>query len=162
MAARKRAALDRIGCLSEHHQVLAVDALRDDGPESLAALVGTLAPRRGVAIVTEGLLGYLPGSAVEGLWQRFGAVLREFPSGRYISDLHIGAVQNAQVRLFRALLSAFVRGRVHLHFDEPGQAERAVRDAGFASARLRRGIDITGTDRGRGSDMVHILEASST
>ena len=45
MAARKRAALDRIGCLSDHHRVVAVDALRDDGPDSLATLAETLRRR---------------------------------------------------------------------------------------------------------------------
>ncbi len=162
MAARKRAALDRIGCLSEHHRVVDVDALRDDGPGSLAALAATLSPDQGLAVITEGLLGYLPGAAVDGLWRRVAAVLRGFPVGRYLSDLHVGSVAGSQVQIFRVLLSAFVRGRVHLHFDEPAEAERAVLAAGFASALLRRGIDITDINRGRGSDMVHILEASST
>ena len=162
MAARKRAALDRIGCLSDHHRVVAVDALRDDGPDSLATLAETLRGDAGVAVITEGLLGYLAWPAVDGLWRRIAAVLAGFPTGCYLSDLHLAAVQNPQVRIFRVLLSAFVRGRVHLHFDDPAQAEQAARAAGFASARLRRGTDITATDRGRGSDMVHIIEASST
>jgi O-methyltransferase involved in polyketide biosynthesis len=162
MAARKRAALDRIGCLSERHRVVTVDALCEDGPDSLPALAATLAPGVGVAVVTEGLLGYLPGTAVETLWRRLATMLGGFAAGRYVSDLHIGAVQNSQVRIFRVLLSAFVRGQVHLHFETPGEAEDALRDAGFASARVRRGIDVTGTDRGRGSGMVHIIEASST
>jgi len=162
MAARKRAALDRIGCLSGHHRVVALDALLDDGPESLAALATTLHGDGGVAVITEGLLGYLAWPAVEGLWRRIAAVLAGFPEGRYFSDLHMGSVQNAQVRIFRVALSAFVRGQVHLHFDDPLSGERAACDTGFASARLRRGSEITETDRGRGSDMVHILEASST
>jgi len=62
---------------------------------------------------------------------------------------------------FRVLLSAFVRGRVHLHFDTTSEAEEAVREAGFASAVLRRGAAIAPAVRGPGSGMVHILEASS-
>jgi O-methyltransferase involved in polyketide biosynthesis len=162
MAARKRTALDRIGCLSDHHRVVAVDALRDGGPDSLAALAETLRGDAGVAVITEGLLGYLAWPAVDGLWRRIAAVLARFPAGCYFSDLHLAAVQNPQVQIFRVLLSAFVRGRVHLHFDDSAQAELAARQGGFASARLRRGTDITETDRGRGSDMVHIIEASST
>ena len=42
---------------------------------------------------------------------------RAFPSGRYISDLHLGSVQTPVVRLFRQLLAGFVRGQVYLHFD---------------------------------------------
>ena len=60
MAARKRRALERIGSLSDAHRVLEVDALRADGPGSLAELAGELEPDAGVAIITEGLLGYLP------------------------------------------------------------------------------------------------------
>src|SRR4051812_5453991 len=38
MAARKRRALERIGLASDLHRVEEVDALRDEGPRSLAAL----------------------------------------------------------------------------------------------------------------------------
>ena len=162
MATRKRAALDRIGCLSDHHRVVAVDALRDDGPESLGSLAETLRADSGVAVITEGLLGYLAWPAVEGLWQRIADVLAGFTVGRYFSDLHMRAVQDIQVRIFRVALSAFVRGQVHLHVDDRRSGERAACDTGFASARLRAGTEITETNRGRGSDMVHILEASST
>ncbi|MFL5829619.1 MAG: class I SAM-dependent methyltransferase [Solirubrobacteraceae bacterium] len=161
MAQRKREALERMGSLSERHRVVALDALADAGPESLDALATELDPGAGVAVLTEGLLGYLDGESVTGLWRRLASVLAGFPSGRYISDLHIGAVQNAQVRVFRVLLSAFVRGRVHLHFDTVAEAEEAVREAGFASAVLRRGAAIVPSVRGPGSGMVHILEASS-
>jgi O-methyltransferase involved in polyketide biosynthesis len=161
MAQRKRAALGRMGSLSDRHRVVALDALAEAGPESLDALATELDPSAGVAVLTEGLLGYLDGESVAGLWRRLALMLAGFPAGRYISDLHIGAVQNAQVRIFRVLLSAFVRGRVHLHFDTVAEAEEAVRAAGFASARLRPGAAIVPSVRGPGSGMVHILEASS-
>jgi O-methyltransferase involved in polyketide biosynthesis len=162
MAARKREAVEQMGSLSDRHRVVALDALAEDGPESLAALGDELDPAAGVAVITEGLLGYLDGDSVAGIWRRLARMFERFPDGRYISDLHIGAVQNAQVRVFRVLLSAFVRGRVHLHFDTVDQAEEAVREAGFASAVLRPGATIAPAPRGPGSGMVHILEASST
>ena len=59
MAARKRAALERIGTLGEHHRVEDVDALRDDGPESLGELTARLDRAEGLVIITEGLTGYL-------------------------------------------------------------------------------------------------------
>ena len=49
---------------SERHRVASVDALRDDGPGSLAALAAELDREQGLAIVTEGLLGYLDDDAV--------------------------------------------------------------------------------------------------
>lgn len=161
MAERKRAALDRIGSLGERHRVREVDALRDDdGPGSLAAVIAELDPASGLAIVTEGLLGYLPPDAVQGMWRRFATGLGRFSTGRYISDVHMGGAVTPPVQVFRVLLSGFVRGRVYLHFDSPVEAVAALRDAGFGSAEVRRAAEITGAGRG-GSGLAHILEAST-
>ncbi|MGZ4297637.1 MAG: class I SAM-dependent methyltransferase [Solirubrobacteraceae bacterium] len=162
MAARKRAALERIGSLSETHRVVAVDALQASGPGSLPELAGELEPDAGNAIVTEGLLGYLPTDAVLVLWARIAGVLDTFPAGRYISDLHLGSVQTPAVRFFRRLLAAFVRGQVYLHFDDAAEAEAALRDAGFASASVRRAGSIVELPAGQQRSTAHILEASTT
>ncbi len=167
MAERKRDALYRMGTLGEHHRVESVDALSDEGPDSLAALALEFDADQGLAIITEGLLGYLPSDAVDGIWRRFARVLGGFAHGRYISDLHMARVQTWQVRGFRVVLSAFVRGRVHLHFDIPAEAEAALAAAGFARAKVHRavalapGIDGQATTDEPGSDLVHILEAST-
>jgi O-methyltransferase involved in polyketide biosynthesis len=162
MAARKRAALERIGSLSEHHQVRDVDALEDEGPESLAAVTAELDDQRGLAIITEGLLGYLPTDAVNGIWRRFARALEGFPSGRYISDLHLGGAVTPPVRAFRLLLSGFVRGRVYLHFEDGAKAEAALRAAGFATAQVQPAADVVRSGEGRGSRLANILEASTT
>jgi O-methyltransferase involved in polyketide biosynthesis len=140
-----------------------VDALRDDGPNSIAGLASQLDRASGLAIITEGLLGYLDTDSVDAIWRRFARTLSDFAGGRYISDLHLGSVQNAQIRAFRAALSVFVRGQVHLHFDNAQQAEGALRDAGFAQAKLYRAADVPGTGpaRDRGGRLAHILEAST-
>jgi O-methyltransferase involved in polyketide biosynthesis len=161
MAARKRRALRQIGTLSENHRVEDLDALRDSGPASLDALVAGLDRDAGVAIITEGLLGYLEPDAVDGLWRHFARTLAEFPSGRYISDLHLGSVQNAAVRGLRVALSAFVRGRVYLHFDDAVQAEAKLRDCGFHSASVRPASEIVESPSDRGTTLAHILEAST-
>ena len=163
MAARKRAALERMGSLSDHHRVREVDALRDDDrPGSLASIAGELDRDEGLAIVTEGLLGYLSTDAVTSLWRRFARTLEGFAAGRYISDLHLGGAVTPQVRAFRVLLSAFVRGRVYLHFTDAAGAEEALVTAGFRAARVHRAVDVTGDDRERGSRLANILEASIT
>jgi O-methyltransferase involved in polyketide biosynthesis len=168
MAERKRRALQRMGSLNETHRVEDLDALRDRGPGSLAALAATLDPGRGLAIITEGLLGYLDPDSMAGLWRRFASTLKAFPHGRYISDLHLGSVQNLAVRSFRVVLSAFVRGRVYLHFDNVAEAEAALRAAGFGQAQVRPAGEVVtecrgGTERAsdRGSQLAHILEAST-
>jgi len=162
MAVRKCAALERMGSLGVRHRVRAVDALRDDdGPGSLTAETADLDPRRGLAISTEGLLGYLSTDAVEGIWRRFATLLVGFPHGRYISDLHLGGAVTPQVRAFRVLLSAFVRGRVYLHFEEASEAEAGLLAAGFAAAEVDRAVDVIGAGRDAGARLAHILEAST-
>jgi O-methyltransferase involved in polyketide biosynthesis len=162
MAARKRRALEQMGSLGMHHRVEDLDALRDAGPASLAALAAELDRGHGLAIITEGLLGYLGPGAVEALWRRFALTLTEFPTGRYISDLHLGSAQNTAVRGFRLALSAFVRGRVYLHFDDAEQAETQLRAAGFQTASVRPASGVADLSAGdRGTVMAHILEAST-
>jgi O-methyltransferase involved in polyketide biosynthesis len=161
MAQRKRRALGRMGSLSEHHRVEDVDALRDDGPGSIGALVADLRPEGGLAIITEGLLGYLPRDEVEKLWRRFAIALTTFSEGRYFADLHVGEVQTPQVRVFRVLLSAFVRGRVFLHWGSAAEARDALRAAGFASAAVHRAATLAPEARGPGAGMAHIIEAST-
>jgi O-methyltransferase involved in polyketide biosynthesis len=161
MAARKRRALEEIGTLGERHRVVDLDALRDGGPGSLEALAGGLDRDSGVAIITEGLLGYLAPDAVDGLWRRFARTLQEFPSGRYISDLHLGSVQNVAVRGFRLVLSAFVRGRVYLHFDDAAEAEAKLRECGFRSGSVRPAWQVVDSPPDRGTTLAHILEAST-
>lgn len=164
MAARKRRELERIGSLGDHHQMRDLDALRDDGPGSLASLAADLdrGPGQGLAIITEGLLGYLAPDAVTGLWRRFAHTLAEFPTGRYISDLHLGSAESAAVRGFRLALSAFVRSRVYLHFNDAEQAEAQLRASGFVTASVRPAWEIADSPAGdRGSQLAHILEAST-
>jgi O-methyltransferase involved in polyketide biosynthesis len=88
MASRKRRALQRMGSLSDRHRVAEVDALADGGPASITALTAQLDPEQGMAIITEGLLGYLSRDAVEGIWRRFARALGAFATGRYITDMY--------------------------------------------------------------------------
>jgi len=166
IAARKRRALERAGSLSEHHQVEALDVLRDSGEGSLASVADSLDRRRGLAIVTEGLLGYLDHGAVAEIWRRFADTLHRFRSGRYISDLHLGMVQRGSVQTlpvqaFRFMLSAFVRGRVHLHFEDPEDTIAGLRAAGFDDAEVLPAASFTNGDLGLGGRLAHILEAST-
>ncbi|HLY51016.1 MAG TPA: class I SAM-dependent methyltransferase [Solirubrobacteraceae bacterium] len=163
MAERKRRALERLGSLSEHHQVRVLDALKGSGAQSLPAVAGELEPEHGLAIITEGLLGYLPTDSVLEIWARFAGVLGGFASGRYVSDIHIGAVQDTTIRAFRLLLSIFVRGRVHLHFQSPGEVADALTEAGFKAAEVRLAAEPAGArESNYASRLAHILEAWTT
>ncbi len=134
MAALKERTLARIDDLSPHHQVVALDALAEHGPESIAEVVAPLLDReRGTALVTEGLLSYFPWPAVEGMWRRFAELLGSFPAGLYVSDIHFDDVLHRRplVRAFRSFLSTFARGEVHLHFSEHEGMRRALQRSGF-------------------------------
>ncbi|MEO6470615.1 MAG: class I SAM-dependent methyltransferase, partial [Aeromicrobium sp.] len=60
MAALKKAELAKIGENTDHHRVEVLDALASDGDSSLAAVCARLDHSKGLAIITEGLLNYLP------------------------------------------------------------------------------------------------------
>lgn len=138
MAARKRLLLARVGCADgPHHRVADIDAFAVGGDASLAGIAATLDPGSGTAVITEGLINYFPIAAVGALWQRIANTLNGFPNGLYLSDLHVGGEnRDIAVRAFVRLLSVFVRGRVHLHFGAPAEAEAELRAAGFATASL--------------------------
>ena len=159
MTARKRDALDQIGSLGEHHRVVGLDALANEGPASLRDVAGTLDPDAGLAIITEGLLNYLRHDHVLGIWERFATTLKGFPDGLYLSDLHLSDVQPAYVQAFRTALSGFVRGRVTLHFGSERQVRAELLRCGFDAVELRRASDLQAA--GRGGELVHIIEAST-
>lgn len=163
MARHKQRLLQRAGLIGAQHRVVALDALADDGPDSLAELVRTLDPDQGLAIVTEGLINYFPTEAVLGMWRRFARALAGFPHGLYLSDLHIGGENRSlAIGAFTSLLSTFVRGRVHLHFDSAAQAEQQLLAQGFAEARLLHPEPRTtagGVIDARGARLVRVIEA---
>ncbi|HUS66052.1 MAG TPA: class I SAM-dependent methyltransferase [Kofleriaceae bacterium] len=160
MAGRKRRALAGVTPpAGPRHEVVEIDALADDGPDSLAAVAERLLdPTVGLAIVTEGLVNYFDRASVEGMWARFAGLLARHPHGLYLSDLHL-ADDMARVRGARAvatLVSVFARGRVHMHFADEAEAGRALLGAGFAEARLH-----TVTGSGDQAAPVRVVEARS-
>lgn len=152
MAARKRAVLGN--AVSDRHRVVELDALAADGPQSLAQLASELDRAEGLAIVTEGLLNYFPRTDVEGMWRQFATVLGDFARGLYVSDLHLRQDADPLAKLFMAALGVFVRGEVHLHFEDVDEARGRLLGAGFAEAGLERAAE-----HPRGARLVHIVEA---
>jgi O-methyltransferase involved in polyketide biosynthesis len=161
MAARKRAALERIG-RPAGHRVVEADALAAAGPRSIAALAAAeLDPARGLAIITEGLLNYLPRDAVEDLWGRLASTLDAFGDGLYLSDLFTAADAPPVIgRVFAAALSGLVRGRVGLHFADGDAAAAALRQAGFAHASVARASEHPAAGGLQGADLVRIVRAA--
>jgi O-methyltransferase involved in polyketide biosynthesis len=137
MAQRKREALARMGGSMPGHKVVDIDALADSGPLSLETIAAGLDRTRGLAIITEGLLNYFSEGDVRSMWRRFSSLMAQFPQACYWSDIGLsGDMGGARVAPFVGFLSAFVRGRVHLHFRTPQDAEAALRESGFRTARV--------------------------
>ncbi|MFL5846105.1 MAG: class I SAM-dependent methyltransferase [Solirubrobacteraceae bacterium] len=158
MAGRKRTALRRIG-RPAGHRVVALDALAESGPRSLAAVAAAeLDPGLGLAVITEGLLNYLSRDAVQRLWSNVAPL-----ADLYLSDLFVAEDSPAVIgRAFSAALAAFVRSPVSLHFADAADAETALRAAGFASASVSRATDHPAAPSGRGAGLVRIVRAQGS
>lgn len=157
MVRRKQTALRGIDHDVRRLRVEAVDAF---SPE-LEDLLGGLPPEHGVAVVTEGLLNYFPLFDVQQLWTRLASALSRHPHGLYLSDLHVVSEAGLVDRAFAQALGWAVRGRVHLHFDDPASAQQALVRAGFERARLHAPADHADLPgmRAAGAGRVRIVEA---
>jgi O-methyltransferase involved in polyketide biosynthesis len=136
MAAMKRRLLDHHQHRAPSHLVVSIDALADDGEDSIAGVCARLLdPEVGTAVITEGLIGYFDEPKVRGIWRRVAATLRTFPAGLYLADLFVpGSHDRRAIGVFSSLLAWFARGSVHLHFAEKGEGVAAASEAGFARA----------------------------
>ncbi len=165
MAQRKREALAQMGSLGDHHQVVDLDIVREGGPGSLEALVETMDPSAGLAIITEGLLTYLDDETVEALWARLAKMLSPFSKGAYLADLRYARPERGvSERAFDVLLGTFVRSRVHPYRGDEAAAKATLLEAGFAQAQLHRGDEHpaaaeAGGDPGAGA--LCIIEATA-
>lgn len=164
MAATKRSLLDGAGLLlGKQHQVLTLDALKPEGPDSLAAIAATLDPERGTAIITEGLMNYLSPAQARLVWTHIASALGHFPQGLYLADAYLMSEnRSAGMAAFGAALQLFVRGRMHVHYRNEPAAVALLKAAGFESVALHRTADLAATRaiaRSRGADRVRILAA---
>ncbi len=162
MLAHKRRVLAQLGGESEHHRTAEIDALIDRGPTSIAGVLSTLDPEVGTAIITEGLVNYFDQPTLLGMWKRFGAALRPFPSSLYLSDLILrDGNAGPLVTGFSYLLSAFVRGKVHLHFSSVDDAERVLLECGLPGTLLDpREFELADLEP-EGASRVKIIESTA-
>lgn len=139
MASLKRQLLSQAGLLSDRLEVRNINALTDQGPESLAAIAEGLDPGQGTAIITEGLMNYLDPKSADGVWQRIATTLKRFPSGIYLCDSYLlQENRNPAMLIFGAMLTVFVRGRLHYHYRDEASARRKMRESGFGKSVLIR------------------------
>lgn len=145
------------------HRVMVLDAMRDDGPDSLLSICRQLDPDKGLAIVTEGLVNYFEQPVVLSLWRRLAIALSGFSHGLYLSDIHCkSANQSLLADVFIAGLSTFVRNRVGLLFADPSDCEKSLLDSGFQNAELLKPSDWSNDIPSCGADwadLVRVIQA---
>lgn len=165
MVAHKRRILATLGGETAHHRTAEVNALADTGPTSLAAVCATLDPTKGTAIVTEGLINYFERDVVLAMWRRIATVLRRFPRNLYLSDLVLSEGNRGPVSTgFTWLLSAFVRGRVHMQFATAEHTKTALESTGLPGILLDP-RDFTSEIEdleAAGAGRIRIIEATAT
>lgn len=161
VAQKKKLLSTRLRACPNHH-IKSIDAFAAHGAHSLEGLASTLDPGQGLVIVTEGLLNYFDRESVEGLWGRVSATLAGFAHGAYLSDIHLQA-QNSDLlaQAFVAGLGVFVRGRVHLHYENVGNLQLAMESLGMACQVLRPSdfANEIPACAGRGADFCRVLFA---
>lgn len=109
-----------------------IDVSRAGGDGSLAELLTRLPPDQGVAVVTEGLMNYLPGPVADGLWRQIATGLRRFTrGGLYVADSYFPAQAHPAMALLGLALVGFTRGRLHSHLWHPRQGTARLQRAGF-------------------------------
>ena len=119
VAQKKKLLAQRLSVCPNHH-VQVVDAFADTGPESLDALVAQLDPKKGLAIVTEGLLNYFDQDSVLNLWARISHTLAQFKHGERTSGLAAPATASPP-RIQRASDDSQARtpAATHSHTEKP-------------------------------------------
>lgn len=163
MLAHKRHVLAKLGGETPHHRTAEIDALIDHGTTSIRGVLSTLDPEVGTAIITEGLVNYFDTETLRGMWRRFATALRAFPANLYLSDLILREGNSgALVTGFSWLLSAFVRGKVHVHFATADDAELALAESGLPGTLLDpREFELPDLEP-EGAARVRIIEATTS
>jgi len=162
MVATKSGLLDAAGLRGPKHHVVEINALVDEGPNSVFAAADRLLDKsKGTAIITEGLTGYFSTEDIEGMWRRFAACLEQFPHGVYYTDIMLGGGAPQSARWFKKLLEWFARGETYLHYSGSEECVARLRNAGFGNAELHhpRGFGHVGVPSPEREHLVRLIEA---
>lgn len=124
MAARKAATLRSALRGNPLHQVVPIDAFAEDGELSLSRLFESLPADRPVMVLAEGLLNYFSRDQLELLVRNLARCFAERPGSVFVSDLHFsGHNSGLLAEVFKRALATFVRGRVHLHYQDEAEMQ---------------------------------------
>jgi O-methyltransferase involved in polyketide biosynthesis len=124
--------------LSEGHRLVEINALEDEGPNSLQALADTLDPSKGVAVITEGLMPYFDGPTGSDIWKRISKFMRRFSEGLYLSDYYLSRDTNRILGagVMSHLIGWFVNGSVHMPLADDAELYDALGESGLSDVAI--------------------------
>lgn len=153
--------------IPNRHEIKIVNALLPpSSPHSLHHAMQGFDRSKGTAVIMEGLVNYLSKEDLIHLWSMLSEELQVFPQAVYISDLHLSSQTQSHVHTaetFKWLLSQFVRGNVHLHFESEKEAEEALSSLGFSAVTLLKPsnwADTLPACSATGANAVRVIESS--
>lgn len=138
MANNKTKLLKRFLHQHPNYTVCSVDAFSSDDENSLVQYINRLPEGEPVAVVAEGLLNYFGADHLSKLFSNLSKAFDGREGSVFISDIHVRADNEGPLaEAFIEVLSAFVRGKVHLHYQGESQAQEAMAQCGLSGYLLK-------------------------
>jgi O-methyltransferase involved in polyketide biosynthesis len=137
MIATKSRLLDSAEARRPNHHIISINALAETGPESLGAATEHILDKgKGIALITEGLTGYLSPEELEGMWERFSKFLSNFPIGIYYTDISFLSHSGKSMDAFKLFLEWFSKGQTYLHYSGFQECASRLRGMGFSDIQV--------------------------
>ncbi len=142
MAKLKRKKLNEAKYSNQKHFILECDMLSTDGENCLENVVNkNLDPGIPTAIITEGLINYFDIDVIKSFWKRIFNILKSFPNGVYLCDNMPNMIDHPDynlLKLWNLIMSLFVRGEFHMHFNSDREPEDILKGMGYNEAKVHR------------------------
>jgi O-methyltransferase involved in polyketide biosynthesis len=148
------------------HEMVSLNALMDEGDDSLFALSETLDRSQGVALVLEGLVNYFDEPTIREIFARVRRFMAAFPYGVMLSDFYLreDTLRNTGARTVARALNLIVRGQTHMPYRDDQELLRALESCGYEEPRIHMAGDFAGSldvASPRRSGYVRVIEAFS-
>lgn len=152
------------GATHARHHFVAIDAFQENTKQSLeGATSEILDPKRGLAIITEGLISYFETKKIEGLFGRLARFGHKFVNAAYICDFHLTDEQpmTALTKLVRRGIETCARTKLHLHYRNEAEARVPLLHSGFKNVEFCRasGLEALGKNSRPMADPLRIAIA---
>lgn len=134
MAAHKKQLLSELPLQHDKHEVRTCNILSTEGGDSLEALLNGLDKTQKTLVITEGLVNYFDTPVIEGVWTRLATGLKDFPLGRYITDLYPKFEDHPFYRFvtfMQKIIGVFTRGDFPLHYASDEAMHKGFSQCGF-------------------------------